>query len=129
MSRWKWLEADQSYQVSTATTEKESERLVAIHNGALVPTAFPGVSRAFGFRGDCCRRRRFHPFRYLPHAQQKVIWRGPQAFDPAGSPLKLGNMLARPFREIMEHLPHSIVILCNINFNGSGKLQLWFGSR
>ena len=29
----------------------------------------------------------------------------------------------------MEHLPHSIVILCNINFNGSGKLQLWFGSR
>ena len=29
----------------------------------------------------------------------------------------------------MEHLPHSIVILCNINSNGSGKLQLWFGSR
>ena len=49
MSRWKWLDADQSYQVSTATTEKESERLVAIHNGALVPTAFPGVLALLDF--------------------------------------------------------------------------------
>jgi len=49
VSRWKWLDADQSYQVSTATTKKESERLVAIHNGPLVPTAFPGVLALLDF--------------------------------------------------------------------------------
>ena len=34
VSRWHWLEADQDYQ-SIAETEKESERLIAIHEDEL----------------------------------------------------------------------------------------------
>jgi hypothetical protein len=32
VSRWDWLEADQNYQAEIAATEKEAERLAAIHN-------------------------------------------------------------------------------------------------
>jgi hypothetical protein len=32
VSRWHWLEADQKHRVNLAQTEKESERLIAIHN-------------------------------------------------------------------------------------------------
>jgi hypothetical protein len=32
VSRWHWLEADQTHRANLAQTEKESERLVAIHN-------------------------------------------------------------------------------------------------
>jgi hypothetical protein len=32
VSRWYWLEADQTHRANLAKTEKESERLIAIHN-------------------------------------------------------------------------------------------------
>jgi hypothetical protein len=32
VSRWHWLEADQTHRANLAKTEKESERLIAIHN-------------------------------------------------------------------------------------------------
>ena len=32
ISRWHWLEADQTHRANVAQTEKESERLIAIHN-------------------------------------------------------------------------------------------------
>jgi hypothetical protein len=32
VSRWHWLEADQEHRANLAQTEKESERLIAIHN-------------------------------------------------------------------------------------------------
>jgi hypothetical protein len=32
ISRWHWLEADQTHRANLAKTEKESERLIAIHN-------------------------------------------------------------------------------------------------
>jgi hypothetical protein len=32
VSRWHWLEADQTHRSNIAKTEKESERLIAIHN-------------------------------------------------------------------------------------------------
>jgi hypothetical protein len=32
VSRWNWLEADQTHRANLAQTEKESERLIAIHN-------------------------------------------------------------------------------------------------
>jgi hypothetical protein len=32
ISRWNWLEADQTHRANIAQTEKESERLIAIHN-------------------------------------------------------------------------------------------------
>ena len=32
VSRWHWLEADQTHCANIAQTEKESERLIAIHN-------------------------------------------------------------------------------------------------
>ena len=44
--------------------------------------------------------RHIDPFRDRPHAQQKVNWRGPQAFDPTGSPLELGNILAGHFEKL-----------------------------
>jgi hypothetical protein len=50
VSRWHWLEADQEHRANLAQTEKESERLIAIHNDeqkeiesqltALVPTNY-----------------------------------------------------------------------------------------
>jgi hypothetical protein len=32
VSRWRWLEADQAYQAATAPTNKDSERLITVHN-------------------------------------------------------------------------------------------------
>jgi len=69
VSRWRWLEADQTHRANIAQTEKESERLIAIHNdeqmnieGALaqvVPKCFLDACCLLEFateraeRGDC----------------------------------------------------------------------------
>ena len=62
VSRWRWLEADQSYQASIAKTDKESERLIAVHNdeereierelATLIPETFEEVCCLLKFATD-----------------------------------------------------------------------------
>ncbi len=69
VSRWRWLEADQTHRANIAQTEKESERLIAIHNveqmniegllAQVVPKCFLDACCLLEFateraeRGDC----------------------------------------------------------------------------
>lgn len=67
VARWRWLEADQTYQSARAETEEESDRLIGIHNdeekkierqlATLVPESFLEACSLLDFATDIVAER------------------------------------------------------------------------